>query len=57
MRASNFVPYSFICEVLIQCLCENLLLDDAMNIFKEMIDNDIKPSNNVFLDMINVFFL
>jgi len=54
MRASNFVPDSFICEALIRCLCENLWLDDAMNIFKEMIDGEIKPSNNVLLDMINV---
>jgi pentatricopeptide repeat protein len=55
MRASNFVLNSFICKVLIRCLCENLLLDDVMNIFKKMIDCDIKPSYNVFLDMINVF--
>jgi pentatricopeptide repeat protein len=40
MRALYFVPDSFICEVLIRCLCENPLLDDAMNIFKEMIDNE-----------------
>jgi pentatricopeptide repeat protein len=40
MRALYFVPDSFICEVLMRCLCENLLLDDAMNTFKEMIDNE-----------------
>jgi pentatricopeptide repeat protein len=40
MRALYFVPNSFICEVLIRCLCENPLLDDAMNIFKVMIDNE-----------------
>jgi pentatricopeptide repeat protein len=40
MRALYFVLDSFICEVLIRCLCENPLLDDAMNIFKEMTDNE-----------------
>ncbi|KAF5454261.1 hypothetical protein F2P56_023938 [Juglans regia] len=55
MRASKFVPDSFICEALMQCLCENLGLDDAMIISKELIESDINLSANVLVDMINGF--
>ncbi|KAG2695960.1 hypothetical protein I3760_07G036200 [Carya illinoinensis] len=55
MRSSNFVPDSFICEALMQCLCENLGLDDAMIIAKELIESDINLSANVLVDIINGF--
>ncbi|KAD4179723.1 hypothetical protein E3N88_28314 [Mikania micrantha] len=55
MKSLNIVPDLSVYEVLIQHFSKNLCLDDAINLFNEMISNDLKPSDCVFVDLVNGF--
>ncbi|PQP96691.1 pentatricopeptide repeat-containing protein [Prunus yedoensis var. nudiflora] len=55
MRASNFMPDSLICGVLLQCLCKNLCLNDAIKVLEDMMETGLTPANDVFADAVNVF--
>ncbi|KAI3754891.1 hypothetical protein L1987_54683 [Smallanthus sonchifolius] len=55
MKSSNIVPDLSVYEVLIQYFARNLYMDDAINLLNEMISNDLKPSDCVFVDLVNGF--
>ncbi|KAI7731204.1 hypothetical protein M8C21_011635 [Ambrosia artemisiifolia] len=55
MRSLNIVPDLSVYEVLIEYYCKNVCVDDAMDLFNEMISRDLKPSDRVFVDLVNGF--
>ncbi|KAF3454737.1 hypothetical protein FNV43_RR05185 [Rhamnella rubrinervis] len=55
MKDCNFVPDSLTYLVLVQCLCENLLLDDVINLVEEMSEAGLTLPNKAYVDVINMF--
>ncbi|KAK2976333.1 hypothetical protein RJ640_008787 [Escallonia rubra] len=55
MRASNVVPDLLTYVALIQCLCKNLHMNDAVNLVDEMTDNDLMLPDHVFVDIVDGF--
>ena len=53
MKDSDFVPDSFIYEVLVRCFCNNLQLDSAVSLINEMIESGMPPKHDVLVDMMN----
>lgn len=55
MRASNYVADELTHEELIRCLCENLRLDDANTVLKEMIEIGATPACDLLAYMARCF--
>lgn len=55
MKGCNFVPDSLTYEVLMHCLCENLLLDDVINLIEEMTEAGTTLPDKGYMDVINMF--
>ncbi|KAI3701852.1 hypothetical protein L6452_27248 [Arctium lappa] len=55
MKTCKVVPDLLVYEVLISYFSKNLCMDDAVNLVNEMIDLDLKPSDCVFVDLVNGF--
>lgn len=55
MKTCKVVPDLSVYEVLIQYFSKNLCMDDAVNLLNEMINIDLKPSDCVFVDLVNGF--
>ncbi|PWA87907.1 Pentatricopeptide repeat-containing protein [Artemisia annua] len=53
MKTLKVVPDLLVYEVLIQYYSKNLCIDDATNLVNEMISNDLKPPDCVFVDLVN----
>lgn len=52
MRASKVLPDSPTYGSMIKCLCENLLVDDAVKLVDEMVYSDVRPDDDVFMNII-----
>ncbi|XP_023750120.1 pentatricopeptide repeat-containing protein At3g53700, chloroplastic [Lactuca sativa] len=55
MKTSKILSDVSIYETLIHYFSKNLSMDDALNLLQEMINLDLKPSDCVFLDLVNGF--
>ncbi|XP_023005663.1 pentatricopeptide repeat-containing protein At1g64583, mitochondrial-like [Cucurbita maxima] len=56
MKASNIIPDTLIYSTLIQSLCKNLLLDEALFLLEEMAESGLRPKDDVYVGIIKVFF-
>ncbi|KVI01650.1 pentatricopeptide repeat-containing protein At5g46100-like [Cynara cardunculus var. scolymus] len=55
MKTFKVVPDFPVYEVLIQYFSKSLCMDDAVNLLNEMIHIDLKPSDCVFVDLVDGF--
>ncbi|KAF5813544.1 putative tetratricopeptide-like helical domain superfamily [Helianthus annuus] len=55
MKSLNVVPDLSVYEVLIWCFAKNQCTDDAMDLVNDMVSRDLKPSDCVFVDLVNGF--
>lgn len=55
MKTSKIVSDLSVYETLINYFSKNLSMNDALNLLHEMINLDLKPSDSIFLDLVNGF--
>ncbi|KAJ9551110.1 hypothetical protein OSB04_015155 [Centaurea solstitialis] len=55
MKTLKVVPDLLVYEVLIEYFSKNLCMDDAISLLNEMINVDLKPSDCVYVDLVNGF--
>ncbi|KAL4564557.1 hypothetical protein LXL04_028621 [Taraxacum kok-saghyz] len=55
MKTSKIVPDLSIFEALIHYFSKNLSIDYSLDLLHEMINHDLKPSESVFLDLVDGF--
>ncbi|XP_015869672.2 pentatricopeptide repeat-containing protein At5g46100 [Ziziphus jujuba] len=55
MKDCNFVPDLLTYAVLVRCLCDNLWLDDVINLIEEMTEAGLTLHDKAYVDVINMF--
>ncbi|CAI9101381.1 OLC1v1038691C1 [Oldenlandia corymbosa var. corymbosa] len=53
MKSSKVFPNSSTYRVMIQCLCRNLCVDDAVSLFEVMVSGGVSPDNDTYKDIID----